>query len=219
MGLYCLLSINIYRYKKQTIYLALSIIYFVAILWTQSKGGLLATTAALIFYFTNKSKYYIKIPILTSFGLIFIFKNYFVSLLTELTIGTRFSAIARLLNNDVGAEDSGSITIRQNMTSEAIQLFLDNPLMGIGISNYQFKTNYGLAYPHNAHLEIMLEFGLFIGLLYVLFLIAGFIKAPIVFRSAFILFGIGSSFSGDITYLRFLFFICLIGYGLESTRH
>lgn len=218
MGLYCLLSVNIYQHTKKWIYLVLAIVYCIAILWTQSKGGLLATVVALVFYFTYTSKLYIKIPILSLFGLIFIFNSYILNLLADLTEGTRFSAIIRLLNNNVGAEDSGSITIRQNMISEAIQFFLDNPLMGIGISNYQFKTNYGLAYPHNAHLEILLEFGFFIGLIYILFLISGFLKAPTIFKSVLILFALGASFSGDITYLRFLFFICLVGQDPKKSK-
>lgn len=211
MGLYCLLSINIYKHTKQIIYIILSVIYFIAILWTQSKGGLLATAAALIFYFTYTSKYYIKIPILSIFGIILAFSTYFINILADLTEGTRFSAIIRVLNNNVSAEDGGSITIRQNMISEATHMWIDNPLWGIGISNYQFKTSYGFVYPHNAHLELLLEFGVIVGLLYLFFLIVGFLKAPTVFKSAFILFGIAASFSGDITYLRFLFFICLIG--------
>ena len=210
MGFYSILSIYVYKNTKRIIFLSLFVIFTLAVLWAESKGGLLATATALIFYLIYDSRKIIKIPILGCIGLFIFFNKLILDILGDITEGTRFSAFIRLMNNDVSSQDSGSITIRQDMLNEGYKLFSENWFFGIGLSNYQFKTIYGFIYPHNIHLEIFLECGIIVGLLYIYYLSFGLLKAPNLFKSILLLFIIASSFSGDATYLRFILLICLL---------
>lgn len=217
-GFYCLLSANIYKNTRKFPYLIICILFLFSVIWTESKGGLVATITALIFFLIYDNKNLIRLPIIGLIGLFFIFTDFVINILDSVTGNTRLGALIRLLNNNVAAQDNGSITIRQNMVDESIKLFNDNWGFGIGLSNYQFQTVYGFLYPHNIHLEIFLECGILIGLSYIIFIAINFIKAPTVFKSIFILFLIAATFSGDVTNLRFLLIICLICYAIPKNK-
>lgn len=220
MGFYCLLSIHLMNISlNKKVYFILSVIFGSAILWSESKGPFLATTISLIFYTFYRSKRYVQITVFILIILIFLLQNNILSYLEELLNDTRFSSIIRLISGDLSNKDSGSITIRQDMLTESFKLFNDHPFFGIGLGNYHSYTIYDFFYPHNVHLEIFMECGVFIGLIYIIFVLLSFIKGTKIIKTLMLFFIICSSLSGDITYLRFLLALCLISYSLDTNSN
>ena len=59
-------------------------------------------------------------------------------------------------------------------------------------------------YPHNVHLEVLLEYGLMVFAVYAALLVYSVIHGNPLIRSIIIFFVICMSFSGDVSYLRYL---------------
>lgn len=219
MSFYALLAFFIFNKIKSFFYLIAFFLFSLSVVWAESKGALISLILALIFYMVSDGKNHIKIPVLFLIVITIFFRDVIVSNLSLMLEGSRFSAILRVISSDVNSQDAGSITVRQDMLVESYGYFVDNWLSGIGLGNYQFYTVYGFPYPHNIHMEVFLECGLFVGLIYIIFLLASFVVSPKIIKSAIILFFIAGCFSGDITYLRFLLFICLLGLYLKLKKN
>lgn len=216
MAMYSLLSFYLFKYNNEKKYGVLGVVFFFSVLWAESKGPILGYFLALVFYLALDSRASFKLFLISFAALILFFSDNIINLLEKYLINTRLSALVRILKGDVSNQDEGSITVRQDMAFEAFNLFLNNTFGGIGLGNYQFHTAYGFMYPHNIHLEIFMECGIFIGVLYLMFLLFCFFNSPKILKSLIILFFVCGCFSGDITYLRFLIFVCLIGLFLNK---
>lgn len=216
MGFYSILSLYLYKKFDKNIYFIFACIFFLGVLWAESKGPLIAMIISILFYLMYDSKRYIQfIAFSVLIFLIYIWDTVLLYL-NVIFESSRFSALIRVLSNDVSSQDSGSITVRQDMLYEGYGFILNNVWKGVGVGNYQFNTVYGFIYPHNIHLEVFIEFGIIIGILYFIFILTCFFKSPKIIKTLIIFFLICGSFSGDITYLRFLMFLCLVGFMYKS---
>ena len=212
MGFYSIFSLYLYKKFNKKLYFIFTCIFFLAVLWAESKGPLIAITISLLFYLMYDSKRYIQFIVFSVLICLAYFWEIILLYLTVILEDSRFSALLRLLSSEMSSQDSGSITVRQDMLYEGYGFILNNLWKGVGVGNYQFNTVYGFIYPHNIHLEVFIEFGIIIGILYFIFILTCFFKSPKIIKVLIIFFLICGSFSGDITYLRFLMFLCLIGF-------
>ncbi|MGT2512712.1 O-antigen ligase family protein [Cupriavidus basilensis] len=139
----------------------------------------------------------------------FVFFFLFSDVLMDMLSNSRLAAVGRFLNGDLGGADEGSFGVRSILAEKATQEFWDNPILGIGIGEFRFGE---YVYPHNQHLEIFAELGVFFGIAHLLFVFSSFVVASRVNKAIILLFAVAASFSGDASYLRFLYSFCLLGF-------
>lgn len=213
MGLACVFAVCLWSIERSVSYLLFSLVFALAVLWTQSKGPLLALLVSYVFVFLIHLRPVQRLKILglvAPLGLaLFSFD------LSNYVDTARFVAIERVLSNSLADSDYGSIGARAEMYGAALALSKDNPMTGIGLGNWQWVTGSAFKYPHNQHLEALAENGLFFFLIYFIFILIGFLVSNFVVRSALIFFFIAASFSGDFSYMRYLLSFCLLAYHLR----
>ena len=164
-----------------------------ALVWTESKGAILAFLIGLAIYCVLRfhRKYKLLIALVIG-GIVFYFT--LADQLVELLEDSRLSAILRIVGGELNQSDEGSVGSRVVLIDKAMQDFSSHIFMGIGLANYSFNE---FVYPHNQHLEIFAEMGVVVGFIHVIFVLLSFWRA---------------SFSGDVSYLRFLYAFCLVGF-------
>jgi len=182
-------------------YLILFFVFVGAAIWSASKGPLIALMVVLakLFYdakFNSKTRKYFII-LLGSLILLLI--------LSPLYLFHRLSGVTRLMNTDDRVEDYGSIGIRYEMWASAWSIFKDNPLFGVGPTNWKLHSEFGdLLYPHNIALEILSEIGVVGTMLAFMTIVFIWIRTTALGKLSILFFVICSSFSGDISYLRMI---------------
>lgn len=208
MGLMGVVAISIWQVTGVRRYLLFVLLFLVAVLWTQSKGPLLAFMAVAGLVFLMQMRFKQKmLSLLFMVAILFVssHSNFF-----ELFANTRLSAIERFFNNSTSEMDYGSVDVRLHMYNDALDLVSRNPVAGIGVGNWQAFTSSDFLYPHNQHLEILVELGVFYFVLYISFLIFSLIVAGSILRSVLVFLLIAASFSGDLSYTRYIFLFALL---------
>ena len=218
MSFYALICIFLLRNTNKKIFLFLFFVFCTAVIWAESKGALIALLISLLFYVFQSSKFYLKISFSVMAVLLLLFNNAFFSWFETVAGDSRLGAIVRIFNGSAETRDEGSVTVRQDMLKESYNFFINDWVLGIGLGNYKFKTIYGFPYPHNIHMELFLECGAIVGIIYFVFIFYSFLNSVKIIQSLILLFFIAGSFSGDITYLRFLIFMCLMGVTLRTLK-
>jgi len=168
------LSLSFDRTKAVKFKYVIIFLSIIPLLLTQSYGAILSLLFACVFYlFKSYPKFFIK-GLITSF-VIFIFS-------LPILYNTRKFQI--LIGNEV---EYSSIDRRFQIYKVSWNIFLENPIFGIGVNNFQnlfrnqqFKYLDNLLpeqelppHPHNLFLYLILDFGLF-GFVYYFYLIYKF---------------------------------------------
>lgn len=217
MGVSALLSVFIWRTQSNIAYLLLMICFSLAVVWTQSKGPLISLVGSFAFmYFAalgNPQRIKIGLFLLLVAGGVSFFD------LSALFENSRLDAFQRVLSRSTSEADYGSVGVRAEMYEDAVSLFLGSPIFGVGIGNWQWLTNSEFFYPHNQHLEILAELGVSYFAIYFAFLAFSFLQADGVLRTILFFFFVAVSFSGDFSYMRYVFTFCLIALWLSYVKN
>jgi O-antigen ligase len=172
------------------------------VFWSGSKGPIIAYFFAVFYLFISSGKYFRKLILIIFFGgLILILVAYQLDLYS-LFNETRFGLLLQIANDGVDFTE-GSVGVRASSYAQALDLIGQNFLLGIGPGNFALH-NSTLMYPHNVHLEILLEYGLIPFLVYVAVIVYALVRSGSLFRAIILFFLICMFFSGDTSYLRFL---------------
>jgi O-antigen ligase len=201
---FAFLIVALKKNKKLAEYL--SVLFFLSmVLWSGSKGPLLALLVVSLFNF-NKilgSKKITKfIMLFLLIGVVFVINLY----------AEEFRAVRSLLAFFEDPEDysdgvgSGSVGTRLDYLNSAFNLFLENPLFGNGFGSF-VEIGVSHKYPHNVYIELLSETGLFAFLLLIFIILKNSFKG-IGQGVLFIL--ICLSFSGDFSYFRYALYPLLI---------
>ncbi len=215
MGLGTAYSLIRYIKGKSSLAAALTTIFFASLLWSQSKGPILALCIAIVtmaFVYRSESTG----SSLRLFSIIFVAALASVFLLQDQISSSRISALSSILTT--GADESdGSIGIRYAMYSQTVDVSLSNPIFGIGPGN--FSTIFPiLIYPHNVHYEVLLELGLIVFVGYCTFGLIAYRKASPLIRVSLAYFATCLMFSGDASYLRYLLPLALVALNTKNFR-
>ncbi len=160
MGFYKIL----WSQKSKALFIAAFGILLILLLLTGSRGGIIAFVglmAVLAFYFSRQRwQYLLVFPILVALLLTFLAPEGFWDRLFSL--------------NYLDPENDFSSELRLGFYQAAIQMFLDHPLIGVGLHNFRlFALEYGASRAmvvHNTYLEILSGGGLFSFIPFVLIL-------------------------------------------------
>ena len=121
----------------------------------------------------------------------------------------RLAAIQRILTNSTSELDDGSVAARSDAWTASISMFNGAPVMGVGLGNWSQHSNVQLHYPHNWFFEISGELGVFGIITFLLALLIPLRNATVTSLAYTVFFLICLSFSGDMSYYRFLFALSL----------
>lgn len=175
--------------------------FLLAALWTQSKGPLIAivlTALMVLLVNARKRRAY------SMMGFFICFATGVIASLPE-DFTRRFLAIFQVLLGTTDEGDYGSVGYRQDAWRDAVEMFLEHPLWGVGVGNWQFLSRVGeIQYPHNIFLELGAETGfpglvaIVVSLAYLFWRSTGWGKISVVY------FSLCCSFSGDFSYFRFM---------------
>lgn len=223
MGMHALFALMLWISERKRVYVSIYMLFFSAVVWTQSKGPLLALIlSSFIFVIFSakenpKALRNIVMAILLIGGVAFLQADAILSLLE----GSRLQSISALITGDTQESDQGSIGSRGDMLSEAVLFVSKEAPFGIGVGEWANKSKTGADYPHNEHLEILVEMGAPWFLIHFAFLVYAFKLACKDLRVLLIFFVIAASFSGDISYLRYIYLFSLASisfYGFRFSR-
>jgi O-antigen ligase len=175
--------------------------FLLAALWTQSKGPLISiliTALMVLLVNSGKRRAYSMMGFVAGLSAVVI-----ASLPEDFT--RRFLAIFRVLLGAADEGDYGSVGYRQDAWHDAFQMFIEHPVWGVGVGNWQFLSPVGeIQYPHNVFLELGAETGIpglvamTAALGYLFWRSTGWGKMAVVY------FSLCCSFSGDFSYFRFI---------------
>ena len=216
MGMNGLISVYLFAQNSRKIYLILALLFFLAIVWTGSKGPLLAT----IIIITIIALINIRKPKIWLFIITCIAATPFIIDLIPNLILVRLNTLIDIFTNAVDTiSNQVSLTVRSDSWFKSIDIFKENPIFGVGLGNWEYYSSIHIKYPHNLFFELSSELGI-IGLL--VFGILAYFCVTTHSRIAtliFVYFVLCLSFSGDISYYRFLFSIPLALSALKIQPH
>lgn len=184
---------------KSLIYFLVSLVIIVAV---GSRGPLVCILLYILaFMILNAKKH--KILTLAFFGLIlFITLNFQSIILQTIKIFEGYNIPSRTLYKII-EEDFADGTGRTNIYEVTFDLLNNHPVLGVGLGVERITINYvfnnmekdmSSCYPHNIILEILVQFGYFIGLTIIFFIIfviyKAFSKSNLLEKNVLIIFGI-----------------------------
>lgn len=169
----CTLSSLIWYYffcrDRKKINLIFSILFIILILFSKSRLSLLILITNLVlftvYYKRRKISTLLVIFLGMALSIIVVFWSVFnIPILYDL-VGFRLSGLLGILNPNLVADQSTNT--RMDMIVYGIEMFKENPILGVGIGNYAYYGyyKYGLfdtVYSHNNYIEMLANVG-FIG--------------------------------------------------------
>jgi hypothetical protein len=212
MGIGCLCSLVTLRGPLRVI---LALIFFLAVLWTASKGPILALVFALAAYvlFLGSRKE----------------RLVFVSLLTAIVVGVAanyeflsswqpmsrvFFAINAL--SAVGGTETDSVGSRVLLLRESLDLVRNHP-WGVGVGGWSLATGIRWAeYPHNFVLELWNEGGILLGTAAALPYLAFLLRRIDVWWILCLFFLLCQQVSGDLLDSRYWLAFSIVGFLCRS---
>lgn len=206
---------------KQELALKLLLVslFFLAIIWTQSRAPIIFSGLFLMLaLFIREKGIWSKLRLATIvFGLVaFTIATFDVSVLFHPRVERVVQAIA---SGDMEALLI-SFGSRLEQWHHAQSLFLSNPVFGIGLGNFHLNTNSGYEspYPHNFILEILAEHGI-VGFLLFLGLFTHLMgRTDSVGRYTGLFFICVLLVSGDLAYLRMPFLVLYFGVLVRNAK-
>ncbi|MCF2870941.1 O-antigen ligase family protein [Octadecabacter sp. G9-8] len=194
---------------------ALNACFAFGIVWSLSKGPIVAITACgLLYLLLNRSELF-KLRNLVLFAMLLAAVSYYVS---TYGLPAQFARVTVLFDILMGSEvtvnTSGSIGIRGNMYGATQGMILESPFLGVGMGNWGANFYDGITpftYPHNLFLELLSEMGLIAGGFFAVLLLLPLRYHKDPFFYLFLFLFLAQQSSGDVADGRFLFFAtCLI---------
>jgi O-antigen ligase len=207
----------LFKKVKKNIDQFLMFFFFLMIIWSGSKGPIIAILVLMIlnlkFFIplgaNKKLKYFIALSCFFIF--LFLLKDYVRSLngLYDIIVSPK-----EYIEN----QGKGSVGIRIDLYKQAFFLFVEKPFFGHGFGSWADISNTKFKYPHNIVLELMAETG-FIGLLFfTLIIFLG--RGNNLQLNAISLFGvIALLFSGDFSYFRYVLLFLLFSFKYKFSKN
>lgn len=209
MGLGALCSAFIYlQGNRKTDFFVLNLLS-IGVFWSGSKGPITAYVISLLLLLISYRGFSLAKMLALLFISIGLASALFAPNFDEMLRGTRFDVILNAFDNDIDYSE-GSVGVRFEALELSSSLLGEYFLKGVGPGNFAV-FNPILMYPHNVHVEILLEYGILVFALYSFLIVYALATQSVLIRSVILFFLICLSFSGDVSYLRFLLPFLLIG--------
>lgn len=208
MGLACVLSIMTFQGRQRVLICSL---FYVAVLWTASKGPILALTITITAYtllFASTKQRALFLALLATVATAVYFYLDFLS---------SWAPLSRLFINYTntgafGTANWDSVGSRLVLLRETLQLIANHPY-GIGLGSWSAYTGITWAqYPHNFFLELWSEGGILLGSIATVPFLAFLGRPKNPWWSACIFLLLAQQVSGDLLDSRYLLTFSLLGF-------
>lgn len=205
------LALVLQKHKKMNV-VFLALFFFAMVIWTGSKGPLIGVVFMTLVFFNRiigkeiSSKFTVLVLIIIT-G--FVLDAYSDDIRAVKNI-TDFIANPEEYSEGVG---KGSIGTRADYFNISLNLFYQNPILGVGLGGWQENSLMDHKYPHNVFFELLSEIGI-LGLLFWVVLLLK-LKYNSIFAYIGVFGLVALMFSGDFSYFRYAFYPLLIGYYLH----
>lgn len=197
-GLAAIFSLFLFYEEKAKSYLVIFFICLFAVFWTLSKGPIVAMFITLLYILFYRG---VSLNALILLGLTV---GFIISLsFLEIQQVQRVLLILDYANN--ADANYGSVGSRLELYSDSLRIIETNLISGVGLGNWQLFNDSSFIYPHNITLEILSELGLLLGGTLFLFFAFIYFQIEHIGRAYMLFFLIAMQFSGDMTYLYFLY--------------
>ncbi len=198
MGMALLISIYLFAGFRRIVVM---LIFLFAMVWTNSKGPLLALFITLLYMYFNSAEKRKRIPDIlvgTFTSLIVCFMLWQFTEINKLCLFNRFP-------NDI---TSSSYSVRLEMMESSVREIISQPIIGAGLGDWALvvPNKYELLYPHNIFLEVFVEFGLIFGCVFLIpyFYFILFLDRNNIFSTLALFHFIAQQVSGDILDGRYI---------------
>ncbi len=165
LGFAILCVLYFFRYNTQKIFnIGIIGILGVVALLTGSKKTFLFIGISFIMYALLSTKKIYKYIMIIPLIVFFLIGSYYLIMEVEAlynVLGYRIELMMGTFNGDV---NEGSTSLRLDLIKRGIELFEENPILGVGTGNYTIVSGYNV-YSHNNYIEILSNLGL-IGFIY-----------------------------------------------------
>jgi O-antigen ligase len=172
MGVALILLISLSGVFKSSFRFVLYMCFCFGVVWSMSKGPILATLFTLVWIFYEQSKWNLKniakyVACFLAFCAISIPLFEYI-LNSELPIKRVLTGLVALVGGDYssGSVAYGSVGSRLDFYEHSLMLFLSDPLFGIGVGEWGATYSDDINYPHNFFMEILAETGI-VGVLFI----------------------------------------------------
>jgi hypothetical protein len=212
MGIACLCSLAVLRGPVR---LVLVVLFFAAVVWTASKGPILALVAAIAIYVLllgSRTDRFVS-ALLIVMVIVLVAANYEL-LSAWQPLGRVFLAIDAL--SAVQGTETDSVGSRLLLVRESVTVLRDHP-WGVGIGGWSLATGIQWAeYPHNFMLELWNEGGLVLGTLAATPFLAFFLRRLDAWWILCFFFLLCQQVSGDLLAGRYLLTFSIVGFLCRS---
>lgn len=208
MGLGCLCSLAAFRGLPRLLF---SVMFFLAVVWTASKGPILALVIAIAAYVLllgsrPQRRVFAGVLVIAVIGVI---TNY--DLLSTWQPLSRVFQVLEVISGTRGG-DFESIGSRVMLIRESIEVILKHPF-GVGLGGWSAATGIRWAsYPHNFELELWTEGGLLIGTVAALPYLMFLLRRIDVWWIVCLYFLFCQQVSGDLLDSRYWLTFCIVGF-------
>ncbi|QNI02375.1 O-antigen ligase family protein [Halomonas sp. SH5A2] len=218
MSIACLISLYLFFREGKRYYIFLGVIFLLAVLWTQSRGGGVALlVSSFILILLSQEKRNVRRLLLYML---------FCSMLVVLYLFTEgYGSIGGRLINTVegivhGTKDLSEIFgIRYYFYKISFESISLKPFFGVGVGEWsELNKATDHFYPHNVFLEVASESGLLNFTLFIFMLLIIFIDVRVIGKVLMIYGLLSLSFSGDISYLRYFILLPLMLFFIKGGR-
>lgn len=174
-----LLSLLIFLNEKKIKFLMIALFSCTIVVIMGSRGTLLCIASFLIMYYIinfKKEFFHVIIIVTLLIGIIWNFKNILAITINKFeSWGISSRTLYKLENGDI-LNDTG----RGKIQEVVIEALNDHPILGLGIGGeriivndkiYKMTKDMSTCYPHNLIIEIIAQYGYFVGTMLIVFLI------------------------------------------------
>ncbi len=133
----------------------------IALLMGTKKSILIFVIGSVIVLLLN-SKNIVKIIKTLVITMIFILSGYMIIQNTPLlynSIGYRIDSFIETMTSDDSSSNMQSTAVRRRLLGEAIQVFKDNPVIGVGQDGFRYESSMKGIYSHNNYAELLANLG------------------------------------------------------------
>lgn len=165
-------------YNKRFLFVLTILMSMQLLLYGPRMGWLLVAILYLVVIFDKIKQVWIKAAVAVSAGAIALnYKNIILGIVNWLYYNTNISTVTLYrFKYSLDSSDSSELLFgsRYSLIVRSLELIKEHPLFGIGIGGFAKKSGFPFDYPHNILLEIVLDFGIVVGIVVIL-LISGLI--------------------------------------------
>lgn len=158
---YCVMSSDFSDKSKKWYFIVLSLLFMFVAMMTGTKKGIMVFGIIVISTFILRSKNTLKLLWRIIVGVVAVLLVYYLIMNVDIfygAIGYRFEKMVYQYMGINGVID-GSTRERTAFIQNALAVFIEHPILGVGIDGFRYVNRIQFTYSHNNYTELLANFG------------------------------------------------------------